>query len=196
ILKAAPWWTPRKGLVALALCVAAALGGGLWTLLLKRRIASQTELIRQKVEREALLESQNREVVTNASDFIYTIDFDGRFITFNEAGERLTGYSKADAANLSIYDLLDERQSRRVKIVLERRRDTPNAVFETQIRRKDGTLCWVEASAGFIRRDGEAACAFGVLHDIDARKQVEAELLRAKEAAEENTRFKSGFLAT
>src|SRR5690606_7726685 len=33
IVKPAPWWTPRKGLFALAVCLAAACGGGLWTLL-------------------------------------------------------------------------------------------------------------------------------------------------------------------
>ncbi|MDQ8186247.1 response regulator [Pelagicoccus sp. SDUM812002] len=196
ILKSAPWWTPERTVGALLLSLLAIAIGGSWAFFLRRRVAAQTLTIREKIEREALLESQNREIVSSVADFIFTIDFDGKFLTFNEAGERLTGYAKSQIRYHTIYDLLDERKSRILRKLLSRKRNIENSVFETQIRKKDGSLVWVEVSAGFIRRKGEAAYLFGVMHDIDSRKQVECELTRAKEAAEENTRAKSAFLAT
>ncbi len=196
ITDAAPWWTPARTVNALLISLLAIAVGGSWAFFLKRRVAAQTLTIREKIEREALLESQNRELVSNVADFIFTIDFDGKFLSFNEAGERLTGYSKSSVKHHTLYDLLEKRERRILRKILTHKRHLENTVFETQIRRKDGNLVWVEVSAGFIRRNGEAAYLFGVMHDIDSRKQVETELTRAKEAAEENTRAKSAFLAT
>ncbi len=196
VTKAAPWWTPGRTVSALLISLLAIAVGGSWAFFLKRRVAAQTLTIREKIEREALLESQNRELVSNVADFIFTVDFDGNFLSFNEAGERLTGYSKSSVKYHTIYDLLKKRERRILRKILTHKHDLENSVFETQIRKKDGNLVWVEVSAGFIRRNGEAAYLFGVMHDIDSRKQVESELTRAKEAAEENTRAKSAFLAT
>ncbi|EDY84080.1 PAS fold family [Verrucomicrobiia bacterium DG1235] len=196
IIENAPWWTPKKTFGLIVLLVLAAVAGGSWTILLRNRVASQTEVIREKMEHEALLEIQHRQLVNSASDFIFTIDFQGRFLSYNKAGEDLTGYSSEDFKAIDIYTIMDERHCLLVKNLLRRRRSIPNISLEMQIRRKDGTLRWVEVSAGFIRNESEAVSAFGVIHDIEVRKKTEQNLTRAKEAAEENTRAKSAFLAT
>ncbi|MEO8615491.1 MAG: histidine kinase dimerization/phosphoacceptor domain-containing protein, partial [Luteolibacter sp.] len=52
ILKAPPWWTPRR-LLTLAGGLAAVLGlSGLWGFMLRRRVVAQTKIISDKVERE------------------------------------------------------------------------------------------------------------------------------------------------
>lgn len=196
VMQVTPWWKIDTAYIALLTLLLLACAVGIWTLQLRKQVSKQTQLLHDKGEREDILETVTREIVSSSHDFIYTIDFEGRFLSINNAGLRMTGYSRKETENLTIYDLLDPPVQRRVKAVLKRAHRTPKAVFEVQIRRKDGTRIWVEASAGFVRRNGKPVCAFGVLHDIEASKQIQKELTKARDAAEETTKAKSDFLAT
>jgi len=66
--------------------------------------------------------------------------------------------------------------------------------FETRHRRADGRLMDVEILA-FLAENNDGERVVVVIKDITAQKQAQAELLRAKEIAEEATRVKSDFLA-
>jgi len=63
-------------------------------------------------------------------------------------------------------------------------------------RRKDGSEFPVFVSTSVIRNEKQEPIALiGVANDITKRKQAEAELIQAKERAEESDRLKSAFLA-
>ncbi len=63
-------------------------------------------------------------------------------------------------------------------------------------RPADGRIVWLHASGSLVRdEDGKALLMYGVYQDITELKQMQADLVRAKEAAEEATRAKSNFLA-
>ena len=63
-------------------------------------------------------------------------------------------------------------------------------------RPSDGRVVWIHALGNVVRgADGKATDMFGVTQDITAFKQLELDLLRAKDAAEDATRAKSDFLA-
>ncbi len=66
--------------------------------------------------------------------------------------------------------------------------------FETRVRKKDGSLFDMLLSARFLRIAHED-CMIIAGTDITLRKQMEAELLRAKETAESSSRAKTEFLA-
>jgi signal transduction histidine kinase len=68
--------------------------------------------------------------------------------------------------------------------------------FESQVRRCDGQLVWVLENATLVPGpDGRANVFEGMVVDITARKEAEAALARAVEAAESANRAKSDFLA-
>ena len=68
--------------------------------------------------------------------------------------------------------------------------------LDKRFRRKDGTFVWTMLSVSCVRNpDRSVKYTVGMLKDIGERKRVEAELLLAKEAAEQATRAKSEFLA-
>ncbi len=63
-------------------------------------------------------------------------------------------------------------------------------------KKKDGTLFWESATMTAIKNDkGIITNYIAIKEDISARKQMEAELIHAKEKAEESDRLKSAFLA-
>ena len=65
-----------------------------------------------------------------------------------------------------------------------------------RIRRNDGVSHWYDTATKAIHgADGEIARILGVKRNIDQQKQVELELVNAKEAAEAANRAKSEFLA-
>jgi signal transduction histidine kinase len=67
---------------------------------------------------------------------------------------------------------------------------------ELRIYHKNGSTIWVELSFSFLcDKDHKPSGIVTVLRDITARKISEAELIRAKEKAEESDRLKSAFLA-
>jgi PAS domain S-box-containing protein len=67
--------------------------------------------------------------------------------------------------------------------------------LEYPLKRKDGSLVWMSISASLMDPNDPTQGIIWVLVDISRRKQAEAELIHAREAAEAANRAKSAFLA-
>src|ERR1051326_2392862 len=51
-------------------------------------------------------EERYRELFENANDIIYTHDLQGNFTSLNRSGERITGYSREEAAMMNVADVI------------------------------------------------------------------------------------------
>jgi signal transduction histidine kinase len=60
LLRAASWWTPRRIATAIGGLLALSGATAVWGLMLRRRVAQQTAIIQQKLEREVIWEERNR----------------------------------------------------------------------------------------------------------------------------------------
>ena len=60
VLQQPSWWTFARVLLALGAMTVVSLGAMAWIVTLRRRVSKQTEIIRQKIEREAVLEERTR----------------------------------------------------------------------------------------------------------------------------------------
>ena len=195
VLARPSWWTPERALlITLGLC-SFIVGGLGWLFSLRRRVRQQTRQIRTQLAKEANLEARHRDIVENASDFIFTTDHHGKLTSLNPAGERISGYDGEEALNLYLRDLLVPDQQ---NLELWERLQTEASgtiTFQSHLRTKDGRIVWTETSTRLIREGGRPAGLLGIVRDISERKQIEEELTRARDAAEANTRMKSSFLA-
>ncbi len=190
-------WTVQRALMFSSILGGSTLLGIAWVVALRRRVKRQTLQIRQQLEKELALEERNRSIVEDASDFIFTASLDGSFTSFNQAGERITGFTQAEANSLNLRDIFPDQNAIRILLCGEPDDEQPGALtFQSPLQRKDGSTVWVETSARLLGSESASPRAIlGIVRDISERKEIEEELKRARDAAETSTRAKSQFLA-
>jgi PAS domain S-box-containing protein len=147
-------------------------------------------------EREARLHS----MITSAVDGIITIGETGIVETFNPASEKLFGYSANEVVGQNIKMLMPEPYHSEHDQYLKNYRETGTrhiigAGREVRARRKDGRIFPIDLAITEVKLHNGRIFS-GFVRDISARKQAEAELVRAREQAEAASRAKSTFLAT
>jgi PAS domain S-box-containing protein len=147
-------------------------------------------------------ERQFRSLTGSIPGAVYRCKLDGNWtpVFTSDAMAEISGYAVAElgeGGTTRFADLIDP-EDRAVcdPIVLARAARGDSFVIEYRIRRKDGSVRWVqERGRGILGDDGQPIFLDGVVFDISDRKAAEAELLRTKDHAESANRAKSEFLA-
>jgi len=123
----------------------------------------------------------------------------GQFLAANTALARIYGYETAEELLIALRDIAEQLyvdQIRRAVFVQCMRDHGAVSGFESEVYRRDGTIIWISESCREVRStDGHLLYYEGSVEDISRRKQIEADLLAAKEAAERASRAKTNFLA-
>jgi len=136
---------------------------------------------------------------------IILVNAAGQLTFANASAERLLGIKRKEIVSRA-YDApawevtdFDGRPMRSEELPFARVQATSQALFgaELAIRGPDGQRLFFLVNAAPLRDErGEFDGIVASLEDISQRRRTEAELLRAKEAAEAADRAKSAFLAT
>ncbi len=146
-----------------------------------------TDITQKKRAEVAVLESEERyrELFENANDIIYTIDLTGKFTSLNQTGERLTGYTRAEALAMNISEVVAPEHIDFVRQNLARKLETgsTSTVYDTEIITKSGKRLPLELSSRLIYRDGQPIGVQGIARDITERKQVQGVLSQQGERA-------------
>ena len=137
-------------------------------------------------------------IVASSEDAIVSKGLDGMIRSWNAAAERLYGYSAAEAVGRSIALIVpDELASEVGEILLEVAANRRIEHYETQRRRKDGTLVHVSLSVSPVHdTQGRVVAASVIARDVSGRRAMEdalqeserrrleilANMLRAEEA--------------
>ncbi|MBL9189619.1 MAG: PAS domain S-box protein [Opitutaceae bacterium] len=166
-------------------------------------VAEQTAVAIQRRQSELALadaEMKYRGIFENALEGLYVTSPDGRFISANPALARMFGYaSPAEliAATPDIGRRIYAQPGRRAEFLALASRSDEVAGFESEVRRRDGSTCWISESVRVIRDASGTIERFeGVANDITQRHEAARVLRQAKEAADAASRAKSYFLAS
>ncbi len=126
-------------------------------------------------------------------------DEEGRYIGFNQAYEKAFGVHREDLIGKTVMDvpfLPMEERAALMRQEMDMMGGSKTLHKERDLLHADGkmhrSLYWMH---GFDRPDGSPGGLIGTLVDISGRLEVEIELRRAKELAEETAALKSNFLA-
>ena len=126
-------------------------------------------------------ERRYREIFENAKDAIYVHDLNGRYTLVNPAAEELSGYSRDEILQLSVFEMASPEHVELICNSLKQKlTDHAPTTYEIEAIRKDGTRVPVEVSSRLIYRDGRPIGVQGSVRDISERRRAE-EVVRASE---------------
>lgn len=112
-------------------------------------------LIENKMHSPQRNQPPDRELLRRASDVTFVYDLNGNFTFLSEEGERIWGYSRAEACRMNITELLDPEIVRQIgeQIILDAT-ERVGAVYEIDIIARDGRRIPMEVSTRVVLREG------------------------------------------
>ena len=143
--------------------------------------------------RDTALEAGYEAFFNHAVEGIFRTSLDGRYLAANPALARIYGYDSPESLAEGITAIRDQLYldpNRRAEFL--RLIDEEGVVrgFESEIRRRDGTIVWISENARAVTDDGgEVVCFEGTVLDITARVLAERAL---RESEEQYRRFVDG----
>lgn len=155
--------------LAIGFLFTVAVGGS--TLLVTGRSRQVEMLVEQRTHELRL----NRFAIDHAADSIFWINDEGRFTDVNRMACIKTGYTLEELTSMSVWDVdptfpRDAWTAHRQEL-----HQAGSLVFESLMQTKDGQMCPVEISTGYIDFFGKSyECA--IVRDISERKEVENKL--------------------
>jgi two-component system, cell cycle sensor histidine kinase and response regulator CckA len=167
------WSTAFVGSGAAGVVLALMAAAGL-VFVLRRRLARQGADLRNQRRRGQELEAENRDLIENANDIFFTLDRSNRITSFNQAGERLTGFSRAEVIGRTFAELADPDTD---PATLAQTTDGSKA-FEIAVRTRYGRAAIWEVTARPAKRNGTLAALNCIARDVTQRKRAHEELRR------------------
>jgi PAS domain S-box-containing protein len=122
-------------------------------------------------------------VVDSSDDAIITKSLDGVITSWNKSAERLFGHTSEEAIGKHIFLIIPEnRRNEETRIVQQLKQGQRVDHFETQRRRKDGTLVDLSLTISPVKDEsGRIAGASKIARDITQSKQIERALRLSEE---------------
>ena len=149
---------------------------------------------RATIDKLVTSEGHFRELVEHASDAIFVHDLDGNFVDVNYQACKTLGYEREELLAMKVGDVEADLLANAVEEKWQGLKDRAAVTVDGTHRRRDGSTFPVEVRIGLLTH-GDRPMVVAMARDVTARKQTEAQLYEAKEAAEAASRAKSVFLA-
>ena len=143
------------------------------------------DITERKQAEEALKESNLliESVLESAPDGVYLMDLKGTFLYGNKKAEEIVGYERDELIGKSFLDLNllpEEQLEKAVKLLECNNRGQSTGPDDLQLKKRNGTLVWIEINTSVIWR-GEERQVIGFVRDITGRKETENALRQSEE---------------
>ena len=154
----------------------------------------QKEMLKRKQYEADLKRSEQnyREIFNATADTICIYNTEGDLIDMNDAMINMYGYSKLELSKLHFNDVcFKEADSKELELsYLNKVQKEGRVIFDSQAKRKNGELFWVEIALTKTNIVGKD-CILSVVRDIDEKKksaiELEAYRLRLEQMVDDRT---------
>lgn len=147
------------------------------------KIVSMSDVTERKLAEQQLIKSEERyrDLVENAHDIIYSHDLQGNYTSINEAGERITGYSRQETLRMNVSDTVaPEFLDLARGMIAAKLRGEESTAYEIELLAKDGRRICLEVNTKLTLQDGEPVGIQGIARDVSSRKHLEEQLMQAQ----------------
>ncbi|MBF0414485.1 MAG: PAS domain S-box protein [Magnetococcales bacterium] len=163
----------------------------------------ESEILRYRdhlQELVAIATAEIKAIIQTAVSGIITIDGEGLIRIFNPSAEALFGWRSQEVIGKNVSLLMEDAFAARHNDFIARFMATgrPSIIGigrEVTAKRKDGSLFPAHLAVGHTDHGIGKHMFVGFITDISRQKENEAELMRAKDAAEAGSRAKAAFIA-
>jgi len=165
---------------------------------------TQRKLIEEKLSETI---STSKQVIEDSSDGICIINYNGSFIEWNRSLERITGITKDVAIKKKVWNITaetffsfkgkktkEEITEAHKKIFFSLIKYGKNRKFEWTIKKGKNSKVTISIHTFVVKTENKKLLG-AIVRDISRQKEIEENLIKAKEAAEKSNRLKSEFLA-
>lgn len=153
-----------------------------------------TSLKEKEVELQRMvceLDASQRELqsfLDDANDLIQSVDSQGNYLYVNRAWCQTLGYTREEASQLSIFDIIDPDYHLHCKTLFDRLAQTQYPISaEVPFRSKSGQHIYVEGHISSRATTDKQIITRGIFRDVTQRKIAEEELKRTKEFLEQTS---------
>lgn len=157
------------------------------------------DVTERRLAEEALQRSEEyfRALIENTSDIVAVLDRHGFLLYTGPSVERILGYKQDEVSGQSIFEFIHPDDVQNAKNIFNKGIRSPGFTvnIELRCRHKGGWWLMLEAIGKNLMDDPAVSALVINARDITERKQAEAELHRAKEAAEAASQARGEFLA-
>ncbi len=141
-------------------------------------IAVQEDITEKKKSRESL--QIFRALIEQSNDAIEVVDPEnGQVLDCNEKSFKQLGYTKEEFLSLKVFNYDVNVTESKFREITKTMREKESLLFESTLRRKDGTEFAVEVNVKYIKLD--RAYVLAVVRDITERKKAEERLKLSEE---------------
>ncbi len=147
------------------------IGAGLENARLYREMKQALAQLQQSEERY-------RDLFENASDALWSHDFDGNTIAINAACEKVTGYSTEELMNMRVDSLMEECSKSCVYDIEVRmlRNEPIDHRCEVVLAKKDGTMAIIEVTTSIMTHEGQAIGFQHAARDVTEERRMQKNL--------------------
>lgn len=141
------------------------------------------DITERKRAEEALRQSEERyrDLVENAHDIIYSHDLNENYTSINNAGEKITGYTREEVLALSLDAIVAPEYLDKAREMLRRKLAGDDVTaYELEIVAKDGRRIAIEANTKLVFHDGVPVGVQGIARDVTERRQLEDQLRQSQ----------------
>jgi diguanylate cyclase (GGDEF)-like protein/PAS domain S-box-containing protein len=127
-------------------------------------------------------EERYRELFENANDIVYVHDLEGRFTALNRAGELITGYTREEAAQMQVSQVVAPEFLRVAEeMVAHQIAGAGPTTYQLEIVAKDGRRVPLEVSPRLVLRNGRPVGVQGIARDVTDRRRAEQAMRESEE---------------
>lgn len=153
------------------------------TAVLARRLCSVSAV--ERAGRGPVTSESTEALLDELDDMFYLLDSDGHLCRWNEQLQSVTGYSRAELAEMHALDFFEGEDEERIADTMADTIETGAATVEAEIISKDGTRTPIEYSGALVTdSEGETVGIVGIGRDLTDRKEREGRLLKLRQHVE------------